>query len=59
MFSEKIFDSDSSDDSDGIAANIDFENLDRIKESVKFNDEAEMLAINVSEFFSKGFTYIL
>ena len=54
-----MFDSDSSDDSDGIAANIDFENLDRIKESVKFNDEAEMLAINVSEFFSKGFTYIL
>jgi len=38
-------DSDS-DSSVGIAADIDFENTERRKESVKFNDEVEILSLN-------------
>ena len=38
-------DSDS-DSSVGIAADIDFENTERPKESVKFNDEVEILSLN-------------
>ena len=38
--------SSESDDSDGIACPLDFENVERIKESVNFNSGVEQLAIN-------------
>ena len=38
--------SSDSDDSDGIASAMDFDNVERIRESVNFNSSVEQLAIN-------------
>ena len=38
--------SSDSDDSDGVACPLDFDNVERIRESVSFNSAVEQLAIN-------------